>query len=353
MDDKNTAVEGYKKAVEKLSSIDINAIIFLLLFLIIIVLISIGLGNLSKKLKAKKHYEDFIKYAKEKGLSDKQISILWNYSQKMGRDPFLALEFKSPFERVIDYYIKENPDFDEELIKDMREKLGFDYIPYFVPLTSTKDIDLFQGGTLKTEDGRSYSVSLYDKDELYMYWVITDKNIPRLSPEDNIKISFVRRSDAAYTIESKVEEVINENGKIIIKIPHTFELLRVQRREYPRVDVDFDILLGKVIKQENQEVLIWNEAKMVDISPSGARVCIKIEDKERLNIKVGDKVIITFTLLGRDIQEEAEVMNITEKQKSICYGLKFTEIKESQQKHIFEFVRKEQKRLMDMYKKQS
>lgn len=353
MDNRNLAIEGYQRAVERLSSTDINAIIFLLIFLIIVILFAILMGNLSKKLKAKKHYEDFLKYAKEKNLNDKQIEILWNYSKDMGRDPFLSIEFKSPFEKVITHYIKENPDFDENLIKDMREKLGFDYVPYFVPLTSTKDIELFQGGTLKTSDGRNYSISLYDKDELYMYWIVTDKSIPNLSIGDTVKISFIRKSDAAYNLEGPVEEIINENGKFIIKIPHTFELIRIQRREYPRVEVDLEALVGKIIKEENQDILAWVEAKIMDISPAGAKICLNPEDKDKLKIRIGDKIILSFTLLDKDIQEEAEIVNINEKQKIICYGVKFIDIKESQQKHIFEFVRKEQKRLIEMYKKQS
>jgi c-di-GMP-binding flagellar brake protein YcgR/uncharacterized protein YneF (UPF0154 family) len=353
MDNRNLAVEGYQRAVERLSSIDINAIIFLLLFIILLVLFTIIMGNLTKKLKAKKHYEEFIKYTKEKNLNDQQISILWDYSKKLGRDPFLSIEFKSPFEKIIDHYIKDNPNFDENLIKDMREKLGFDYVPYFVPLTSTKDIDLFQGATLKVEDGKSYTISLYDKDELYMYWIITDRNTPRLNIGEKVKISFVRKSDAAYSIDGTVEEIINENGKVIIKIPHTFELVRIQRREYPRVEVDIDALVGKEIRQDNQDVLVWIKGKLMDISPSGAKICLNPDDKDKLKLRVGDKIILSFSLSDKDIHEEAEVVNINEKQKIICYGVKFIYIKESQQRHIFEFVRKEQKRLLDMYKKQS
>jgi hypothetical protein len=108
MPEKKPAIEGYQKAAEKLSGVDINVIVFLLL------------NNLSKKL--------FVKYTKEKELSDEQISILWNYPKKMDRDPFLALEFRSPFEKVIDLYTKDNPNFNENLIKDMREKCTKRYI---------------------------------------------------------------------------------------------------------------------------------------------------------------------------------------------------------------------------------
>ncbi|MBX0311938.1 MAG: PilZ domain-containing protein [Sulfurihydrogenibium sp.] len=353
MPEKKPAIEGYQKALEKLSGFDINAIVFLLFLILIIILAVLFLNNLSKKLKAKYQYSEFVKYAKEKELSDEQISILWNYSKKMGRDPFLALEFKSPFEKVIDLYIKDNPNFDENLIKGMREKLGFDVIPSFVPITVTKDIDLFQEGRIKLEDGRSFNVILYDKDELYMYWAITDKNIPNLNVGDRVKISFTRKSDGAYIIEGQIEDILKESGTVILKIPHTFEILRTQRREYPRVDTDIEAVLGKKIKEDDKEIIKWYIGRILDISPSGARFCVNIEEKNILNLRIGDEIILTFTLEEKDFQLTGEVVNIYEKQKIICYGIKFKEIKESVQKDIFSYVRKEQQKMLNLYKKQS
>lgn len=353
MPEKKPVIEGYQKALEKLSGVDINAIVFLLFIILIIILAVLFLNNLSKKLKAKYQYSEFVKYAKEKELSDEQISILWNYSKKMGRDPFLALEFKSPFEKVIDIYIKDNPNFDESLIKDMREKLGFDVVPSFVPITVTKDIDLFQGGRITLEDGRGFNVVLYDKDELYMYWAITDKNIPNLNAGDRVKISFSRKSDGAYIIEGQIEDISKESGTIVLKIPHTFEILRTQRREYPRVDTDIEAVLGKKIKEDDKEIIKWYIGRILDISPSGARFCVNIEEKNTLNLRIGDEIILTFTLEEKDFQLTGDVVNIYEKQKIICYGIKFKEIKESVQKDIFSFVRKEQQKMLSLYKKQS
>jgi adenylate kinase family enzyme len=329
MPERKPVVEGYQKAVEKLSGIDINAIVFLFFIILIIILAVLLLNNLSKKLKAKYQYSEFLKYAKEKELNDEQISILWDYSKNMGRDPFLALEFKSPFERVIDLYIKDNPNFDENLIKDAREKLGFDVVPSFVPITVTKDIDLFQGGRVTLEDGRSFNVVLYDKDELYMYWAITDKNVPNLNVGDKVKISFIRESDGAYVVEGQIKDILKESGTVILKIPHTFEILRIQRREYPRVDTDIEAVLGKKIKEDDKEIIKWHIGRILDISPSGARFCVSIEEKNTLNLRIGGEIILTFTLEEKNFQLTGDVLNIYEKQKIICYGIKFKEIKES------------------------
>jgi len=271
MPEEKLAIEGYQKAVEKLSGVDINAIVFLLFLILIIILAVLFLNSLSKKLKAKYQYSKFVKYAKEKELSNEQISILWVYSKKMGRDPFLALEFKSSFEKVIDLYIKDNPNFDENLINDMRGKLGFDVVPSFVPINVTKDIDLFQGGRITLEVGRSFNVVLYDKDELYMYWAITDKNIPNLNVGDRVKISFVRKSDCAYVIEGQTEDIFKESGTVILKIPYTFEILRTHRREYPRIDTGIEAVLGKKIKEDDEEIIKWYIGRILNISPSGAR----------------------------------------------------------------------------------
>jgi len=48
------------------------------------------------------------------------------------------------------------------MIKSMRRKLGFDKIPPFMPLISTKDIELFQTGNSISFQNRKYS-----KDQIY------------------------------------------------------------------------------------------------------------------------------------------------------------------------------------------
>ncbi|MEZ0323728.1 MAG: PilZ domain-containing protein [Hydrogenothermaceae bacterium] len=350
MDNKESAVKGYQIAMDKLSQIDLGAIIMLIVLIILMIVAVLSINYFSKRFREKYKYIEFEKFSKEKELSEKQYKILWDYSLKLGRDPFLALEFKSPFEKVIDIYIKENPNFDEELIKDMRKKLGFDHIPYFVPLTTTKDIDLFQGGILRIGENRIIKVALYDKDERYMYWIVTDdiNGLP-VTSGDTVKINFVRKGDAAYIIEVPVEEISNDNGKIIIKAPHTFELIRVQRREYPRVETDLDCIIGK----EVEEKTVWLEGKIIDISLSGARVCIPPEKKSILNLKTGDQIYLQFDILNESIFQKSEVVNIYEKQKTLCYGLRFIDTKESVQRIIFDYVKRQQQALAKLYNKQS
>lgn len=350
MEHKSSAIKGYEIAIQKLSETNIDAIFFLISLIILIIVAYLLYLNISKKLKTKYKYREFEKFAKEKELTEEEYTILWNYSLKLDRDPFLSLEFKSPFEKVIDMYIKENLNFNEELIRDMRKKLGFDYLPYFVPLTTTKDIDIFQGGVLKVvSNNRTYQVALYDKDELYMYWVITTDTHVDINANDIVKVNFVRKSDAAYTIESKIDDVLIEDGKVIVKIPHTFELTRIQRREYPRVERDIDAILDR----EDGENIKSVHAKIMNISPSGAMVCMDPQIKDSISLKIADTVTLKFSILNKEIIQKAEVVNIYQKQKVICFGVRFLDIKDDTQRDIFDFVKKQQQTLAKLHAKQS
>lgn len=350
MDHRDKAIQGYEIAMDRMSKIDLNSIILILAIIIFLIISFLIIGFLSKKFRSKYKYLEFEKFSREKELSEKQYRILWEYSLKLDRDPFLSLEFKSPFEKIIDLYIKENQDFDENLIKDMRRKLGFDYVPYFVPLTTTKDIDLFQGGVLKLQGGKVFRIALYDKDEMFLYWVITDDvvDIPA-GISDSVKINFVRKGDAAYILDANIEDIIRENGKIIIKIPHTFELIRIQRREYPRVETDLDCLVGKDIEGKT----VFVEAKIVDISPSGLRFCVPSEIRSSFDIRIGINVYVQFEILNKKILQKSEIVNIYERQKTVCYGVKFIDIKEDVQRDIFNYVKKQQLNLAKLHSKQS
>jgi c-di-GMP-binding flagellar brake protein YcgR len=328
-----------------------NTIILFFLILLTFILFIILVGFIRSYLTKRQIKASFFKEALERGLTEKEAQILWTYSLKLGRDPFLALEFKAPFEKVVDLYLREDPNAKEELIRDMRSKLGFDYVPYFVPLVTTKDIELFQPGKLILPDNTRYDVALFDKDERYMYWAVID-SIPHYSFEgQKVTITFIRKGDGIYTIESVVEGSFMDNGKLVLKMPHTFELNRYQRREHPRVEVELPAKIGipKEIK-EGDKVRIeyeWVDGEIADISAGGAKVCVKrgVLEKE---LPPSEGIILKFNLAGSDYNLRSTVVNIYPGERKICYGVKFEKIKPEEQKAIYEFVKNEQKRLAQL-----
>jgi len=328
----------------KFPSAKAETILTALLFITSIILFFILVGLIKEYLKKRRLKSSFFKEAFERGLTEREAEILWKYSLKMGRDPFLALEFKAPFEKVVDLYLREDESPDEELVQEMRSKLGFDYVPYFVPLVSTKDIELFQPAKLYLPDRASYDIALFDKDERYMYWAIIDEKTPAEKLEGKrVTISFIRKGDGIYKFEGVVTKTFYDNGKLILQIPHTFEMTRFQRREYARVDVELPAVVG--IKEGDG--IKWIEGEIVDISAGGAKVCIPLSALEK-ELLPGTEVKVKFKVSNREFNLRATVINVYERRHSNCYGLKFEDITPEQHKFLYDFVKKQQKKLAEL-----
>jgi len=62
----------------------------------------------------------------------------------------------------------------------------------------------------------------------------------------------------------------------------------------------------------------------------------------------GSEVILKFSLEGRDFSVKSLVVNVYPRRHSTCYGVKFEGIKPEEQKVIYDFVKKEQKKLAQL-----
>ncbi|WP_456438405.1 flagellar brake protein [Desulfurobacterium sp.] len=321
---------------------------YVIVFILLILVFALFLFTVAavKKFFEKRRYRaSFFKEAMDKGLSEKEAEILWEYSVKEGRDPFLTLEFKVAFEKVVDFYLHTAPDADEEIVRSMREKLGFDAVPFFVPLVSTKDIELFQPARVELADGYSADVALFDKDERYMYWAFTDPfPMNRIKTGDEVTFVFIRKADAIYKFVVPVEEVYKEGDRIIIKVPHTFSLQRYQRRNFARVEVDILCKFG-VSTDGGWE---WYEGRLKDISGGGARVCLPY-GKKKPSVSILSEVKLEFFLEGKHFSLKGSVVNEDLREKVLCLGVQFVDIKDTEQQAILRFVKKEQKKLAELF----
>ncbi|WP_187646980.1 flagellar brake protein [Nitrosophilus labii] len=345
--------ETLKLAAEHWTQTDLTTILIIVFFILGVMVILVGGILLQKIMRSKNTHNYFFSYAKEKGLTDKEAKLLWDYSLKMGRDPLLVLEFKSPFEKVVDLYIRTDPNAKESLVQDMRKKLGFNVIHDFIPLSLSKDIEMFQNGKMIIDGKQAVDVALYDKDEKFMYWLLIDvKSREGISPGTPVKITFLRKNDAIYNFESSVLEVINEGNNIVIKLPHTFEMTRIQRREFPRVEVDLPAMLGETRVINEKEEIIWHSGRIVDISAMGAKFCVPLENRDDIKISVGDDIKIKFELNNVKYDLEASVENRDEREVALCFGLKFKNAKDKIKDQIFNFVQKEQRKLAKIAKVQ-
>ena len=329
--------------LEFLNNIDTTNLLLSIFIILVVLLIAVIVALFGKKFRENLGFKKFLSYAKQKGLNEEEAKILWKYSKQLDRDPFLSLEIKAAFEKAIDLYVKSNPNYNERLATDMRKKLGFDLLFYFMPLVSTKDIEIFQGGTLTTANGTVYEVALYDKDERFMYWLlidVEDENI--IHPKDRIKINLVRKNDAVYNFSGKVSDVIKEDGKVILKIPHTFDMVRIQRRQYVRVETDF---YGELITPDFKKLY----GKIADISIGGVRFCTRKEEiPPNLNLTNESSVKVRFQIGDRNFEMEGIIKTIIEKRRIKCYGIQFTNISEPDEQFIANFIKNEQKKLYQL-----
>ncbi|WP_457622922.1 flagellar brake protein [Persephonella sp.] len=341
----NILVEAWRQAVEQ--GANYKALLIIFTVFIAVVIFFMFWMKVKELISLKYLKKAFIDEASMYGLTPEEAEILWTYSRKLKRDPFLTLEIKATFEKVIQQYTNENPDFDDNVIRNIRKKLGFDTLPEYVPLVTSKDIDIFQTGKLFTESGKSYSVALYDKDERFMYWLIIDAVPPfDFGKGDKVKLKFLRKNDGIYTIEGEIVDMIREDDKYILKIPHVFKMDRVQRRREFRINVQFPVTL--IVKEGENELSINAEA--VDISSEGLRACIPEELHQNYKINIGKDIKVDFQLDNRSFSFESIVKNINREQGRVCYGLHFMNMESKDKEAIVSYIIKVEQELVKKYR---
>jgi len=337
------ALESFRHTTSlnmELLFIVLGVLVLVVLVLVIIKLLFFGNNSKSK----------FLKFAKSKGLSSEEADFLYSLAHKLNKDPFLPLKFKSSFEKVIHYYVNTTEDYNEDFIKNIRKKLGFDKVHRFSPLTTTKDIEIFQKARITVLKNMLYlEAILSDKDEKYMYWHLSD--IDRIHPEfldSDVEITFVRPDDGIYKFESKVDAIYMDKGKVIMKVPHSLNLIRIQRRKHARVNVNLRGNLGIVREEKDVEKVYWISGEILNISAGGVKFCSEEEiPGNEENIK---KLTLKFKLDNITIVGEVKPVREERHETEICYGLKFTDISSRYEELIHDYVRKKQvemKKLID------
>ncbi len=324
-------------------------LIIILFFLAIILFFIIG-TILQKKIKEShlKHYFD--SYAKDRELSEQEKEILWKYAQKMERDPMLVLEFKAPFEKVMELYIKTDPNASEDLVRSLRKKLGFEVASPYTPLITTKDIEVFQNGRMILSNNKAIDVALYDKDEKYMYWLVVDGDLPpTIQPGEYVKVVFIRQEDGIYSFEQPIAEILKESGKTLVKLPHTFELNRTQRRESPRIKLDLPLNFI-IYSKEGKNIF---EGHFVDISAGGAKFCTKNGNDILKKVRYGDTIKLLFHLHNHSYTLDSKVLEIDRRPKHICFRTLFDNIDKKTQEQILEYILKEQLKHAHLKRKRS
>lgn len=325
----------------------LSDVLFILFTLSLVIGLLIILPYLWSRYKAKLDLkEDFFNTGKYLGLEGEEISLLWKCAQT-AKEPVKIMQSKAVFERCISKLVKEDAS-KIELVTQIRKKLRFDSLPWFLPLSSTRDIDIYQTGFI-TYGNNAYSSAIWERSELELHIVMLDEPPEPIQANDKVKFSFLREGDGRYYFQSKVLRTYRDGAKLVIVLPHTEQLSKVQLRESIRWRVKIP---GRIHIYKEDSVSLTEEPKdsmecvIDDLSVQGVRVCIP----GFVEVKDEEKVFVYFELKSYPIRVIGTVKNVRSGVEKTCLGIRFENLKEMDERQISKFITEEQRELLKAYK---
>ncbi len=296
--------------------------------------------KISKKREIKRI---FFSHAKDYDLSEEEAELMWKYASRLPINPLLVFEKKVIFEKVVDEIVRNGNPEEIKMIPVIRMKLRYNTLPWFIPLSTSRDIDIYQTGTLIIGEYKS-DAYVYDKDEEFIYIALIS-SVP-VKAGDKVKFFFIRENDARYSFEGKVEKIFTEMGRTVIAIRHTDKLVRNQLRESIRwkVEIPAKFRFGDSLQKINPEEY---EGVIEDISVKGVRLCYP----GNVPMKEGDYVLLDFRLRNYDFKNLiGRVMYRKVYERKTCFGVKFEDITRKEEQIIEQFILEEQRKLLRAYK---
>ncbi|MFN7065017.1 MAG: flagellar brake protein [Aquificaceae bacterium] len=315
-------------------------VLFFLIGLFLALFFLIVLPYLWSKYRAKMSLKkEFILLGESSDLTGSEISLLWQCVNII-KEPNKILQSKAVFEKCASKLIKEDIS-KADTITQIRRKLKFETLPWFLPLTSTRDIELYQTGFI-TFDDKVYSSAVWDKNELELHLAFLDRpaKVPRTG--DKVKFSFLREDDCRYYFQGKVLKVYEDGVKLVLVLPHTEELSKIQLRESLRWKVKIPAELSLFAEEGEYTV----DTLIEDISPKGIKVCFS----GHMKVEIGERVIVRFELNRLPIRAIGAVRNVSSKMGRSCLGINFDNLDSKIEDHIRKFIIEEQREVLKAYK---
>ena len=288
----------------------------------------------------------FFSRGRSLGLTQEEIRLLWKYARKLPYDPQMVYENKPLFERIVSRIIQENMS-DVRLIPSIRAKLKFDTIPWFIPITNTRDIDLYQTGKLII-DGVSVDSAVWDKTETELHLVVLQPLPRAVRVGESVRFHFIRENEGRYSFESLVKDKYREGDRLVLVLEHTDRIDRVQLRESLRWKVKLPVEFALIddITQEVNEVSFLS-GRIDDISTKGVRICTE----ELIKPSEGKYVLMNFNIGEHRFENTlGQIMNVRTLQSQVCMGIRFLKLSRQEEKVIDRFILEEQRKLIKTFK---
>jgi hypothetical protein len=186
----------------------------------------------------------------------------------------------------------------EQILSEIRRKLGFSHLPLEHPLVSTRNITIGQTGSLFGKEGNRplfNKVSVSDNNSFFftIQYNVEKEEVYRIAPGNIVRFIFARQHDGLYGVQVKVANV-KEAGSI--DLLHTMDLRRNQLRQYVRIETNLPLRFRLLSTKDPDKSEIQRgqlvTTRMSDISGGG--MSFLCEQSLRLN----DLISMNFDLPG-------------------------------------------------------
>lgn len=318
--------------------------------LLLVLVVSLAYPLVRHWIWRRQTYQQLASSAGERGLNQAQMALLEQIARRARlRQPLLLLTSLSAFDRHTGNFAKkakaaDNADLREQ-IADIRRDLGFDHTPLDQPLHTTRQLLVGQrlqiypasgdhGGfaqcVLVGSDQRGLStVPLLRKDE---------ERLCALELGERLKVRFWRDGDTEYRFRSTVLECVPETTTLVIG--HVEKMERIQKRDFFRLEVQFDIQLDPIAEKSDPEPQPHKpiSGTVVDISGGGLGLLSpQILEIDAL-LQIPTKFPAPFPIAGLRCQ----VSECRRQGKQYKIGLEFVDISSRQQSEIVRILYQKQ-----------
>lgn len=192
----------------------------------------------------------------ERELGEEENRVLKAFLERQaGKDPLRAVTVRHHFDRCIHAEMVELSEghashrFDEEgvVLRDIRERLGLDYIPFGRAIQSTRELyvgQLLWAGNDTTEEANWCRLRVVGVDEAYIFTTLADEEGPRpdFKKGQRVRCRMWREEDARYMFNTHFAR--RETSPRAWLFTHSVNMSRMQSRAHFRVPHDQATTVG-------------------------------------------------------------------------------------------------------------
>jgi len=306
----------------------------------------------------------FRRKAVDKELDEKQLKLLSEAVEATGlSQPYRVLDSFDIFQSMFHAY-EEKQNFTEQehqyfhqVHDEIKDKLGFTKIEEAVPLEESTEIRVGREVKLQfKKDGQEYqypsSVLVNTDKAITLDGTNFDVDFIKPNEGTSVEVRFYREGDAGYQFSTSFLDLSQlEKGKIVLK--HPAKLIRIQARNFSRMDVSFSFNFFHIMKSDFNTVEIDSNLILCDSLPvyigetmdiSGGGLALNTRKK----VNKGDFIYLNFQMLSEQLNQSilSEVVwQGKDKERNVLLvRAKFYDITDKERDELMRFVSQMQRK---------